>query len=99
MSRFLFTCWPFTGHLLPQMAIAVALRERGHEVAFYSGGAVGSIVESEGFDFFAFDRVDQERAFRNMRAIEAGAGGAAALGCCASSGTGSWRRSPTSLRT
>ena len=34
---FLFTLWPFTGHLLPQLRIALALRERGHEVAFYSG--------------------------------------------------------------
>lgn len=69
-KRVLFTLWPFTGHLLPQMAIAAALRERGHEVAFYSGDAVRSTVEGEGFEFFGFDRLDQERAFRNMRAIE-----------------------------
>jgi len=68
--RFLFTLWPFTGHLLPQMSIAVALRERGHEVAFYSGDAVRSTVEAEGFEFFGFERVDQDRAFKNMRAIE-----------------------------
>ena len=48
MSRFLITLWPFTGHLLPQMSIAVALRERGHEVAFYSGEAVRETVEAEG---------------------------------------------------
>jgi MGT family glycosyltransferase len=69
-GRFLFTLWPFTGHLLPQMSIAFALRERGHEVAFYSGEAARSTVEDEGFEFFGFERVDQERAFRNMRAIE-----------------------------
>jgi MGT family glycosyltransferase len=74
MSRVLFTLWPFTGHLLPQMSIAFALRERGHEVAFYSGDAVRSTVEGEGFEFFRFDHVDQERAFRNMRAIETRAG-------------------------
>jgi MGT family glycosyltransferase len=72
MSRFLFTLWPFTGHLLPQMAIAGALRERGHEVAFFSGEAVRERLESEGFELFPFERLDQERAFRNMRAIEAG---------------------------
>jgi MGT family glycosyltransferase len=72
VSRFLVTLWPFTGHLLPQMAIAVALRERGHEVAFFSGEAVRERVESERFELFAFERLDQERAFRNMRAIEAG---------------------------
>jgi MGT family glycosyltransferase len=69
-GRVLFTLWPFTGHLLPQMSIAVALRERGHDVAFYSGEAVRSTVEQEGFEFFGFERLDQERAFRNMRAIE-----------------------------
>jgi MGT family glycosyltransferase len=71
-SRFLITLWPFTGHLLPQMAIAGALRERGHEVAFYSGEAVRATVEGEGFEFFPFERVDQERAFRDMHAIETG---------------------------
>jgi MGT family glycosyltransferase len=72
VSRFLVTLWPFTGHLLPQMAIAGALRERGHEVAFFSGEAVRETVESEGYELFAFERLDQERGFRNMRAIEAG---------------------------
>jgi MGT family glycosyltransferase len=72
VSRFLITLWPFTGHLLPQMAIAGALRERGHEVAFFSGEAVREKVESEGFELFAFERLDQQRAFDNMRAIEAG---------------------------
>jgi MGT family glycosyltransferase len=70
--RFLFTLWPYVGHLLPQMSIAIALRERGHEVAFYSGDAVRGTVEDEGFEFFGFSRVDQERAFRNMQAVESG---------------------------
>jgi MGT family glycosyltransferase len=72
MSRFLITLWPFTGHLLPQMSIAIALRERGHDVAFFSGEAIRDLAEGEGFEFFAFERLDQERAFRNMRAVEAG---------------------------
>jgi MGT family glycosyltransferase len=73
MSRFLVTCWPFTGHLLPQMSIAVALRERGHDVAFYSGEAARALVEGEGFELFGFERLDQERAFRAMRAVDTGA--------------------------
>jgi MGT family glycosyltransferase len=73
VSSVLFTLWPFTGHLLPQMAIAVALRERGHEVAFYSGESVRATIEHEGFEFHGFERVDQERAFENMRVME-GAG-------------------------
>ncbi len=72
MSRFLITCWPFTGHLLPQMSIAMALRERGHDVAFYSGSAVRSTVEGEGFEFFPFQHLNQERAFRAMRAVDTG---------------------------
>ena len=70
--RILFTLWPFTGHLLPQLSIAQALRERGHEVAFYSGPAVRSIVEEHGFTFFAFEHLDQERGFATMRAVDIG---------------------------
>jgi MGT family glycosyltransferase len=72
MRRFLITLWPFTGHLLPQMSIAMALRERGHEVAFYSGEAVRRTIESEGFEFFPFERVDQDGAFAAMRAVDTG---------------------------
>jgi UDP:flavonoid glycosyltransferase YjiC (YdhE family) len=72
VSRFLVTLWPFTGHLLPQVAIAQALRERGHEVAFYSGEAVRHHVEGQGFPFFPFDRLDQEIAFRTMRTVDTG---------------------------
>ncbi len=70
--RFLITLWPFTGHLLPQLSIAIALRERGHEVAFYSGEAVREPIEQQGFELFGFERVDQERAFRSMRAVDTG---------------------------
>jgi UDP:flavonoid glycosyltransferase YjiC (YdhE family) len=70
--RILITCWPFTGHLLPQMSIAMALRDRGHDVAFYSGEAVRATVEGEGFRFFGFQQVDQERAFAGMRAVDTG---------------------------
>lgn len=70
--RILFTLWPFTGHLLPQLSIAAALRERGHEVAFYSGEAVRAPIEQQGFELFAFERLDQERAFRCMRAVDLG---------------------------
>ena len=63
--RVLFTLWPFTGHLLPQISIAHALRERGHEVAFYSGdGGARDRSRSSGFPFFGFDRLDEERGVR-----------------------------------
>jgi MGT family glycosyltransferase len=70
--RVLFTLWPFTGHLLPQLSIATALRERGHEVAFYSGEAVRGTLEQEGFELLPFERVEQERAFVSMRAVDTG---------------------------
>jgi len=72
--RILFTLWPFTGHLLPQIAIARALRERGHEVAFYTGEAARARIEENGFPLFAFDRLDQERGFACMRAVDTAGG-------------------------
>ena len=63
MSRVLFATWPFDGHLLPQLSIARALSERGHEVAFYSGEAARASVEQAGFELFAFERVDEQRMF------------------------------------
>ena len=61
VARFLFTVWPFAGHVHPGLAIACALRARSHEVAFYTGGAVRAAVEREGFKFFPFQKVDEER--------------------------------------
>jgi MGT family glycosyltransferase len=53
--------WPFAGHLHPGIAIAHAVRARGHEVAFYTASTARSLVEGEGFTFFPFDRIDEER--------------------------------------
>ena len=61
MARFLFSVWPFAGHVHPSLAIAHALRARGHEIAFYTGAAVRSVVEGEGFKLFPFQNVDEER--------------------------------------
>jgi MGT family glycosyltransferase len=72
MSRVLFAAWPFDGHLLPQLSIARALHERGHEVAFYSGEAARATVEQAGFELFAFERVDERRVFQTLREIDGG---------------------------
>jgi MGT family glycosyltransferase len=69
-ARFLITCWPFTGHVHNQMGIAHALRDRGGEVAFYTGESARHTIEREGFAVFAFRRVDEERAHRNIRVLE-----------------------------
>jgi len=61
MAKFLFTVWPFAGHVNPAIAIALALKERGHEVGFYSGATVQTAVTGEGFRFFPFERVDEAR--------------------------------------
>jgi MGT family glycosyltransferase len=70
MSRFLITCWPFVGHLYPQISVAHALRERGHDVAVYTHESVRGIVEGEGFRFFPFDHVDARR-YERIHALEA----------------------------
>lgn len=59
MARFLFTVWPFHGHFYPDVAIAHALRERGHEVAFYTGTRAHRTLEDEGFRLFKFKRIDE----------------------------------------
>jgi len=70
MSRFLVTCWPFVGHLYPQVSVAHALRDRGHDVAFYSHESARGVVESEGFTLFPFEHVDQRR-YERIHALEA----------------------------
>jgi MGT family glycosyltransferase len=72
-QRFLFTAWPFAGHLLPMLSIAIALRERGHDVAFYSGETARATVEQAGFELFAFEHVDEEHVVQLLRSVD-GAG-------------------------
>ena len=61
MSRFLFTIWPYPGHLHPAIAIARAVRARGHEVAFYTGASARRMIEGEGFSLFPFRKLDEQR--------------------------------------
>jgi len=56
VTRFLFACWPFEGHLFPQLSVAAELRERGAAVAFYSGESARGPVESEGHELFPMRR-------------------------------------------
>src|SRR5262249_32910622 len=70
MARFLFTCWPFDGHVVGPMAGATAVRDPGHEVAFYTGESGRAAVEPEGFALFPFQRLREERAYENVRALE-----------------------------
>ena len=70
MSRFLVTCWPFVGHLYPQISVARALRERGHEVAFYTHESTRPVVEREGFTLFPFVHID-DRRYERIHELEA----------------------------
>jgi MGT family glycosyltransferase len=71
--RFLVTCWPFEGHVFPQLAVAQALKARGHEVAFYSGEAARPHIEAAGVRFFGFADLD-ENAYQRVQAREAESG-------------------------
>jgi MGT family glycosyltransferase len=71
--RVLFACWPFEGHLFPQLSIATALRDRGDRVAFYTGESAREAVESEGLPLFPFQRV--EGAWRRVHEREREVGG------------------------
>ncbi len=62
MARFLLAMWPYTGHVYPNIALAHALRARGHEVAFYTGAMARPIVEREGFRCFSFRQVARQIA-------------------------------------
>lgn len=59
MARYLVAIWPIAGHYNPGLALALALRARGHEVAFYTGRRAQGIIEAEGFTVFPFRRVDE----------------------------------------
>ena len=61
MAKFLFTGWPYPGCLNPQMAVAHALRTRGHTVGFYNGTKAHSLIIQEGFVHFPFGQIlDQQ---------------------------------------
>lgn len=56
--RVLFTSWPFEGHVFPLLSIALAERERGGEIAFYTGRRWTETLASKDVAPFAFDRVE-----------------------------------------
>jgi MGT family glycosyltransferase len=70
MARFLFTVWPFPGHIHPNVAIAHALKARGHDVGFYTGGSVRASLEGEGFRCFPFRNVDQDQVDSTVLALD-----------------------------
>src|SRR4029453_4060026 len=71
MAKFLFTVWPFSGHVHPNVAIAHALRSRGHDIGFYTGGSIARSLETQGFVCFPFQAVDETRATDLVTALDA----------------------------
>ena len=71
--RVLFTCWPFEGHIHPLLSIALAAREAGGEVAFYTGERGRAAVGSQGIEVFGFDRVEGvwNRVHERERVVQA----------------------------
>jgi MGT family glycosyltransferase len=71
MATFLFTLWPFPGHVHPNVAVARALAARGHEIGFYTGGSVQASLQGEGFRFFPFRHLDEASITGNVLALDA----------------------------
>jgi MGT family glycosyltransferase len=59
VARFLFTVWPFPGHIHPNIAVAHALHRLDNEVGFYTGSAARHSIEGEGFIYFPFQAIDE----------------------------------------
>ena len=62
MSRFLLAVWSLESHVNPNLAVGTALRERGHEVAFYAGPKAARELEEREFRVFPFQKVSEEMA-------------------------------------
>ncbi|NJN19760.1 MAG: glycosyltransferase family 1 protein, partial [Oscillochloris sp.] len=75
MAKFLIAVWPFASHYFPLIAIAHALRDRGHTVAFYSGRAAAATLTGQGFMHFPFQSVDEAEVERLMFARDSYASG------------------------
>jgi MGT family glycosyltransferase len=56
--RVLFTSWPFEGHVFPLLSIAIAERDRGGEVAFYTSGRWRHTLAAQDVALLPFDRVE-----------------------------------------
>src|ERR1700757_3115770 len=76
MSRFLFTVWPFVGHVNPFLSVAKALQARGHDVAFYTGQDARARIEDEGFEVFSLRRIDESALWARIEDAEKAAGSA-----------------------
>ena len=64
--RILFTTWSFPGHINPTVALARALAERGHQVAFSTGERARAAIERQGFPLYTFQHLDEESVYATV---------------------------------
>ncbi len=69
MSRFLFAAWDGGGTIPPELGLAAALVDRGHEVVFLSDDTVEDQVIAAGVEFTEWQRAPQARARDTERAL------------------------------
>ncbi|MCB9129183.1 MAG: glycosyltransferase [Ardenticatenales bacterium] len=69
MARFLFAVLPLAGHLAPNLAVAQALRQQGHQVLLYSGASVADAAAARDLDFAPFIALDEEAIHGTIREI------------------------------
>lgn len=79
MARYLFTLWSFPGHINASLGLAVALRERGHDVAFYTGARASATLAGLGIDCLPMRGVDEEALYRRMFPADDSAGSSASI--------------------
>ena len=62
MSPFLLAVLSFETHVGPFLAVATALRDHGHEVAFYAGPRASQDIAAQGLRIFPFRSLSEELA-------------------------------------
>lgn len=58
----LFACQAIDGHFNPMTGVAMKLKERGHDVRWYTGPVFAGKLEDLGISFFPFKRAIEHRA-------------------------------------
>ena len=64
--RILVTAWSFPGHINPTVALARALAERGHDVAFSTGERARAVIERQGFSLYPLRHLDEEKVYATV---------------------------------
>lgn len=67
MARFLFTVWSFPGDLGPHLAVALALRARGHEVAIYTGERASATLSLLNLRHFPMRAANEELLYESLK--------------------------------